>query len=687
MGKMLNAIKAVPAAFKKTKKQIEACFLIGSMSFLYILLYGGSRSGKTFIFVRAVFLRALKYPNSRHLILRFRFQHAKQSLWYDTIPKMLRLCFPGLKRGSGDDCDVKENKQDWFYQLQNGSQIWIGGLDDKDRAEKILGNEYCVAPDSKILCSDLKWRKARNVDIGQELIAFPEKLEGHIKLKSSTVIGKIEQRTEKYRITTDRGSTIVSANHKFVTLYDDRRKRDFSMLSWRKANELHIGDIVRFAAEPWKTGQEREDGWMAGILDGEGWSGLGVGVAQNKGIVLNKIISWFHSHKIKYTTSEDTNKNTGRTCVKMAGAGMWNGLKLLGITRPLRLKSRQIWENRRAFTDGGHEAIITKIEKLGIGEVISFQTSTKTLIHDGFLGHNCTIYFNECSQLPWRPILTAITRLAQNIPGCKKKLFFDENPPNKRHWSYTLFIKKQDPITGQALPNPGKYCHLRMNPDDNVENVGKDYVEDILGSLDERSQKRFRLGEFLDDAEGALFKYSDLAKARIDPENFDFRKLSGIVVAIDPAVTSNEDSDEHGIVVVGFMRETEDLFVLEDATIPGTPRAWALAVMKVFEKWEAEMTVAEVNNGGDLVEVNLRTVSKTVPYKTVRATRGKEVRAEPTASMCERGKLHMVGDFPLLEEELTSWVPNMGLKSPNRLDALVWGCSYFIKPGKKAGCW
>ena len=119
---------------KKTKDQLKATeLLIGDAK--NVLLYGGSRSGKTFLLVYAVLLRASKCK-SRHAILRYRFSHAKQSLVYDTIPKVLELCFPDMV------CTL--NKSDWFYTLQNGSEVWIGGLDDKERTEKILGNEYAT---------------------------------------------------------------------------------------------------------------------------------------------------------------------------------------------------------------------------------------------------------------------------------------------------------------------------------------------------------------------------------------------------------------------------------------------------------------------------------------------------------------------------------------------------------------
>ena len=122
-------------SFKKTSDQDAATDLLISDAG-HVLLYGGSRSGKTFLFIYALFFRALKCK-SRHAMLRYRFAHAKQSLVYGTIPEVFRVCFPEL--GSSDSY---LNKSDWFYKLPNGSEVWIGGLDDKERTEKILGNEY-----------------------------------------------------------------------------------------------------------------------------------------------------------------------------------------------------------------------------------------------------------------------------------------------------------------------------------------------------------------------------------------------------------------------------------------------------------------------------------------------------------------------------------------------------------------
>lgn len=102
----------------------------------HILLRGGSRSGKTFLFVSAVVARAMKAPGSRHAIWRYRFNHVKTSIWYDTLPKVMRLMFPGVR--------LRDNKTDGFTRFPNGSEIWFGGLDEKERVEKVLGQEYAT---------------------------------------------------------------------------------------------------------------------------------------------------------------------------------------------------------------------------------------------------------------------------------------------------------------------------------------------------------------------------------------------------------------------------------------------------------------------------------------------------------------------------------------------------------------
>lgn len=119
--------------FKLTEKQTQLNELLAGEA-MYILAYGGARSAKTFGFLRAVAIRALRAPGSLHLIARYRFNAAIQSIWHDTLPKVFALCYPDIK--------YHQDKLNWFWMLPNGAQIWFGGLDEKERTEKILGNEY-----------------------------------------------------------------------------------------------------------------------------------------------------------------------------------------------------------------------------------------------------------------------------------------------------------------------------------------------------------------------------------------------------------------------------------------------------------------------------------------------------------------------------------------------------------------
>jgi len=121
--------------FKLTERQIAANRMLGDPQ-RHTLLVGGSRSGKTFLIIRAIIIRAAKAANSRHLITRLRANAVRASVWLDTFPKVRDLCFP--------DLPMTEHRQDGYFELPNGSEIWFGGLDDKERVDKILGQEYAT---------------------------------------------------------------------------------------------------------------------------------------------------------------------------------------------------------------------------------------------------------------------------------------------------------------------------------------------------------------------------------------------------------------------------------------------------------------------------------------------------------------------------------------------------------------
>ncbi len=409
--------------FKLTAAQDKALDCLISEA-VHCGLGGGSRSGKTFLLVRAIILRALKSEGSRHAIFRFRFNAIKASIIYDTLPKVFELCFPGLWA----QCTL--NKTDWFLRLPNGSEIWFGGLDDKERTEKVLGQEYA------------------------------------------------------------------------------------------------------------------------------------------------------------------------------------------------------------------------------------------------------TIYFNECSQIPFPSVVLALSRLAQLTTTLKLKAYYDFNPPSKRHWTYLRFIKKINPDTKQPEKKPENYQFYVINPADNKENLAKEYL-DILDSLPEKARNRFLLGKFADDDDGSLWNDDLLAQnrklGRIGDNLPDFLR---IVVAVDPSGCAGPEdtrSDEIGIVVAALGTDGHG-YLLEDLSGRYGPNSWGKIATDAFKRHSADRIVAEKNYGGAMVEAVIRASDANIPYQEVTASRGKVVRAEPIAALYEQGKIHHIGYFPELEDQLCAMSVQgyQGLKSPDRADALVW---------------
>lgn len=428
---------------KFTQAQERAQVIIAGDA-THILGVGGSRSGKTFLFVRNVVMRALKAPGSRHAILRFRFNHCKASIVLDTFPKVMSACFPGIA--------YTVDKTDWYAEYPNGAQIWFGGLDDKERTEKILGQEYV------------------------------------------------------------------------------------------------------------------------------------------------------------------------------------------------------------------------------------------------------TIYLNECSQIPQGSRDIAVTRLAQLVDQVvegmprrplKPRMFYDENPPSKAHWTYKLFIQKQDPDTRRAVPNPGDYASFAMNPEDNLENLSQGYI-DSLKALSGRLQRRFLKGEFADATPNQLFRQEDMDRWRMVKGEVlpDFVR---VVIGVDPSGSGDEDNadnDEIGIVA-GALGVDGNAYLLEDNSAKVGPATWGKIATSAFDRHEANVVVGEINFGGAMVQQTIQVARPRTPFKKVTASRGKHIRAEPFSALYEQGKVRHVGEFHALEDELCgfSTVGYMGERSPNRADAWIWVLSELFpaltKPEKK----
>jgi phage terminase large subunit-like protein len=201
---------------------------------------------------------------------------------------------------------------------------------------------------------------------------------------------------------------------------------------------------------------------------------------------------------------------------------------------------------------------------------------------------------------------------------------------------------------------------------DNEANLAPAFLDEMRRRYEGTRLGRQELdAELLMDADGALWNRDDLDSYRVTKTP----TLRRIVVAIDPAVSNNIDSDETGIVVAGI-DDTGHGYVLEDRSMKGSPNEWAAAAVTGYNVHKADRIVAEANQGGDMITHTLRTVDASVPVKLVHASRGKRTRAEPIAAMYEQGRVHHVGSFPQLEDQLCIWTPDSA--SPDRLDALVW---------------
>lgn len=200
---------------------------------------------------------------------------------------------------------------------------------------------------------------------------------------------------------------------------------------------------------------------------------------------------------------------------------------------------------------------------------------------------------------------------------------------------------------------------------DNIVNLAPQFVEQIVKRYEGTRLGRQELNaELLLDVPGALWNLAMFDERRAAPD------LKRIVVAIDPAASTNEDSDETGIIVCG-QGVDNDWYVLADRSASLAPHDWAKRAIAAYDEFAADRIVAEVNNGGDMVESTLRTVRKSIPYKKIHASRGKAIRAEPIASLYAQGHVWHTQPFDALEDQLVNWTPDSG-DSPDRLDALVW---------------
>ena len=250
-----------------------------------------------------------------------------------------------------------------------------------------------------------------------------------------------------------------------------------------------------------------------------------------------------------------------------------------------------------------------------------------------------------------------------------------------------LGLKPQTVIT--TTPRPTELIKNIMKREDAVITSGDTFEnkDNLAPSALQAFKERYegtRLGrqelyaEILDDFEGALWSFSMIEKQRTRT----LPEMKRVVKGIDPAVTNNIHSDETGIIVAG--KGVVDKYYIIDA-VDGKMTAdnWARVSINAYHKYQANMLIAEVNNGGDLVERVIRGIDNTVKYKSVSATRGKLVRAEPISALYEQGKVSHCGSFKVLEDQMCSYTGDRH-KSPDRLDAMVWAMTELTSSSKQA---
>jgi phage terminase large subunit-like protein len=233
-----------------------------------------------------------------------------------------------------------------------------------------------------------------------------------------------------------------------------------------------------------------------------------------------------------------------------------------------------------------------------------------------------------------------------------------------------LLKDSRDPKYGSTVVTGGSTY-------ENIDNLAPTFIREVV-----KRYEGTRLGEqelyarILDDVLGALWSRGAIEAHRVRRVSRAFKR---IVVGVDPQASDGENAAETGIVVAG-LAPNDHGYILDDMTTLGSPAEWGQEVVRAYHKYDADLIVGEVNNGGEMVGYVIQSIDSTVPFIAVRASRGKYTRAEPVASLYEQGRVHHLGVFPVLEDQMCTWMPGQKIKkadgtlaeSPDRMDALVW---------------
>jgi phage terminase large subunit-like protein len=216
---------------------------------------------------------------------------------------------------------------------------------------------------------------------------------------------------------------------------------------------------------------------------------------------------------------------------------------------------------------------------------------------------------------------------------------------------------------------------------ENIGNLAENFLDRVVRKYEGTRLGRQELhAHLLLDVPGALWTRETIEAAHVGKE--ELPKLGRIVVALDPPVTSGESADECGMIVAGLAPDRR-VFILADLSRQGeTPLGWVLRAVTALKEFGADCLVAEVNNGGEMIETMIRQVDANVAFRAVRASRGKFTRAEPVAALYEQGRVRHCGLFARLEDQMCLMTPDFDRGragySPDRVDALVWAVSSLV---------
>lgn len=339
-------------------------------------------------------------------------------------------------------------------------------------------------------------------------------------------------------------------------------------------------------------------------------------------------------------------------------------------------------DNKRIGLMAADFGSVKKVNFLGDSGIIN-------AIHPDILNHK-DFHFNKSELGIVFPNGSSITSYsAEAFDKTRGDQFHDFYADETAAWMYDTEALEACRLTNRLGQSPKLYIATTPRPTKVIKDLAAEddtlvikglteqnyylspaYIKGLKNKLTDRMFRQECLAEILDDNPFSMWAMSDIDATRVNVAP----RLKRIVVSVDPAVTSNAESDETGIVVCAIDYEGHG-YVLEDATMTAaSPDQWAKKAVEMYYKWEADRIVAEVNQGGDMVETVIRNADRRIPpVKKVRATKGKELRAEPIAAFYERREVHHVGRFDLLERQMTEWDPTSKGKSPDRIDALVWG--------------